>query len=176
MDDTQFSQDAEDRRAALRCAVDLALESGNHSGVRITADANYFYAWLRWRDTMRAVSIVLQPGTSSQEGTSAMATTFEMADNDQVTFTLDGKDAKGADVPSPSDSLNWSLADPDGSGAVLTVSGDTLSAVVAAGTATANLVLSAAGQSSGLSGQCAITITAGPAVAVDLVPGTPTPV
>jgi hypothetical protein len=102
-----------------------------------------------------------------------MAATFTLPDNDEVVFSLSGQDSKGVDVPPPSDTWNYSLADPDSSGAVLTVAGDTLSATVAAGTPTANLVLSVAGANTGLQSQCAITVTAGEATAVDLVPGSP---
>lgn len=173
--DAESLDDALDRRHALSAAVALVLEHGGGPD-RLIAEANFVYAWLRRRDTLRPASITLIPGTPSQEGTPPMAATFSMGDNDQVTFTLDGKDAKGADVPSPADTWSWALSDPDSSGAALTPSGDTLSAVLAAGGPTANLVVSAAGQSTGLQGACAVTITAGPASSVDLVPGDPTPV
>jgi hypothetical protein len=174
-----FSQDALDRRCALGNAV--ALASQNTCTIHgctckresVIAAASEFYAWLRRRDTLRATSLVLTAGIPFTEGTTPMAATFTMPDSDEVVFTLSGLDAKGVDVPAPSDTWNYTLADPDNSGAVLTVAGDTLSATVAAGTPTANLVLSAAGAGTGLQAQCAITVEAGAATGIDLVPGTP---
>ena len=63
-----------------------------------------------------------------------MTATFDLSDTQEVVFTLEGNDAKGASVPLEAGvTAAWSLADPDSSGAVLTVSADTLSATVSAG-------------------------------------------
>ena len=70
----------------------------------------------------------------------------------------------------------WSLADPDSSGAVLNVAADALSVTVTPGTPTSSLVLSVAGASTGDQAQCAITITAGAAVGVEIVPPAAHPV
>ena len=102
-----------------------------------------------------------------------MTTSMNLQDNDQVTFTLGGTDAKGAATTAPSDTWNWTLTDPDASGAVLTPSSDTTSATVAAGTPTANLSVSVTRANTGLTGAEAIIVTAGPADAIALVPGTP---
>jgi hypothetical protein len=57
----------------------------------------------------------------------------------------------------------------------LTVSADTLSATVAAGTPTPNLSLSVTGGNTGLTGAEAIIVQATAATTIGLVPGTATP-
>ena len=173
-----FAQDAEDRRAALAAAVTLADDGADfdpHPGHHLLRHADAFYAWLRDRRTLHAVSLILLPGTPSKEGTTTMTASINLEDDEQVAFTLAGEDSKGVQVDAPADTWSWTLSDPDSSGAVLTVSGDTTSATVAAGTPTVNLSLSVVGQDSGITGAEAIIVTAGPAVTVDLVPGTPAP-
>ena len=171
-----FAEDAIDRRTALNAAVALITADDDvnpREAHHLIPWADDLYYWLRQRVTLRAVSLTLTPGTPIPEGTTPMATTFTLPDNDEVTFTLGGLDAKGAATSAPADTWNYSLSDPDSSGAVLTVADDTLSATVAAGTPTANLALSVSGMNTGLSASCAITVEAGAAVSVDLVPGTP---
>jgi hypothetical protein len=86
-------------------------------------------------------------------------------------------DAKGAPVPAPADTWEWTLTDPDATGSVLTVSPDTTSATVAAGSpdTTGSLLLAVTGQNTGLTGSEGITIVATAATAINLVPGEPTP-
>ena len=72
-----------------------------------------------------------------------MTTTFNLDDTDEVVFSLTGLDAKGASVALDSGfTAAWTLADPDPTGAVLTVSDDTTTATVAAGVPDSNLLLS----------------------------------
>ena len=71
-----------------------------------------------------------------------MTTTFNLDDTDEVD-SLTGLDAKGASVALDSGfTAAWTLADPDSTGAVLTVSDDTTTATVAAGVPDSNLLLS----------------------------------
>jgi hypothetical protein len=178
MDDQDYLlEDARDRRAALQAAVPL-LYAG--TGFREVLDfAHDAYRWLQRRDSLRAVSLRLVAGTPYTEGTTPMTTTFDLSDTDQVTFSLQGQDAKGADVPLDSGfTAAWSLADPDSSGATLTVSADTTTATVAAGVPDTNLLLSVVvtnPDGSTLSGAEAIVVLATAATTVSLVAGTPEP-
>jgi len=183
-DTAWFAEDAADRRAALEAAVQMAAQrlevsladswgpSGQPHWLRLADNA---YRWLRCRDSLKAVSLVLMPGVPYPEGTIPMGTTFDLSDTDEVVFTLGGADAKGANVPAPADTWTWALADPDGTASVLTVSADTTTATVAAGTpdTTGTLTLTVTGQNSGLTGAEAILVVASAATAVELVPGTP---
>ena len=180
MDDaTYLLEDAKDRRAALAFAQG-ALTALIYSGVperewHLFADDAY--RWLKRRDSLRATSVEIIPGDPFKEGTAPVATTFDLSDTDQVVFTLEGNDAKGASVPLEDGiTAAWSLADPDSSGATLTVSGDTLSATVAAGVPDTNLMLSVVvtnPDASTLSGAEAIIVQATAATTVGLVAGTP---
>lgn len=179
-----FAADAADRRAALQNATDLMASLFEGQAPRHPAAvegmtdpwlylATSAYRWLRCRETLRVARIELTPGTPRKEGTPDMATTFNLQDDNEVTFTLTGFDDKGASVAAPADTWSWSLADPDSSGAVLTVSDDTLSATVAGGTPDTNLMLSVAGATTGLTGAEAIIVLAGPATTIGLVAGDP---
>lgn len=188
-DEAFLIADADDRRAALAAAAQIASTRGD---VGLTPDpvfpvfvldlAENAYRWLRNRDTLIVTSIRIIPGTPHKEGTT-VTTTFNLDDTDEVTFSLTGQDAKGAAVPLPAGfTAAWSLADPDGSGAVLTPSADTTTAVLAAGTPDTNLMVSvtvtitaADGSTSTLSGAEAVVVQATAATTVGLVPGTPTP-
>jgi len=177
-DGRYLAADAADAHAALQFAAQLAAATEGWPGadewLRI---ADSTYRWLRQRDSIRAAAIIITPGTPRPEGTNPMATIFDLSDLDEVTFTLSAADAKGAPVDTPPDTWAWVLADPDATGAVLTVSADTLSAVVAAGTpdTTGTLLLTVTGATSGLTGAEAILVQASAAATVSLVPGTPTP-
>ena len=180
-DPAYLEADATDARAALRAAVDL-LAGGFVTEQTFMQVATDSYHFLRSRVSLRAVRLSLIPGESRKEG-SPMTTTFNLTDTDEVTFTLAGQDAKGIAVPLPDGvTWAWSLADPDATGATLTVSADTLSAVVAAGVPDSNLLLSVSGtvtnpdgSTTDITGAEAIIVVAGPAVTVGLVPGTPSP-
>ena len=178
MDDaTYLAEDARDRRAALQAATALIYNSpdfrADREWLRLADDA---YQWLQRRDSLRAVSIEIVPGTPRKEG-STVTTTFNLEDTQEVTFSLTGQDAKGASVPLESGfTAAWTLADPDSSGAVLTVSADTTTAVVAAGTPDTNLLLSVVvtnPDASTLSGAEAIIVQATAATTVGLVAGAP---
>jgi hypothetical protein len=180
-DDAYLQADAEDRRTALARAVELASKRGDvglhgseAGGVHWLRLADDAYYWLRNRVSLRASTITLDPGTPVKEGTS-MTATIDLSDVDQVTFTLSAADAKGASVPVPTDTWSWSLSDPDGTDSVLTVSADTLSAVVAAGTpdTTGTLTLTVTGQNTGLTGAEAILVVASAASVIGLEAGTP---
>lgn len=179
MDDaTYLAEDARDRRAALSFAQG-ALTALIYSGAperewHLLADDAY--RWLQRRDSLRAVAITITPGTPRKEGTD-MTATINLEDTQEIPFTLEGADLKGASVPLDSGfSAAWTLNDPDASGAVLTVSADTTSAVLAAGTPTANLSVSVVvtnPDSSTLDGAEAVIVQATAATTVSLVPGAP---
>lgn len=171
-----FAEDATDRRAALTAAADLTSRRGDLGPHEWRDVADAAYRWLRDRDSLHASTITLVPGTPQPEGTD-MSTVFDLSDVDQVTFTLSASDAKGASVPVPADTWAWALADPDSTGSTLTVSADTLSAVVAAGTpdTTGTLTLTVTGDTTGLTGAEAILVVASAATVIGLEPGTPTP-
>jgi hypothetical protein len=181
-DDAYLQADAEDRRTALARAVELASKRGDvglhgsevGGGVHWLRLADDAYYWLRNRVSLRASTITLDPGTPVKEGT-PMTATIDLSDVDQVTFTLSAADAKGASVPVPTDTWSWSLSDPDGTDSVLTVSADTLSATVAAGTpdTTGTLTLTVTGQNTGLTGAEAILVVASAASVIGLEAGTP---
>jgi hypothetical protein len=179
-DAAYLEEDATDRRVALATAADLASRRGD---IHLHHDAgephwlglaDSAYRWLRQRDSLHASSIQLVPGTPEKEGTTVTAT-IDLSDIDQVTFTLSAADAKGASVPVPTDTWSWSLSDPDGTDSVLTVSADTLSATVAAGTpdTTGTLTLTVTGQNTGLTGAEAILVVASAASVIGLEAGTP---
>jgi hypothetical protein len=136
------------------------------------------YRWLRSRDSLRAVRVALIPGEARKEG-SPMTTTYDLSDTDEVEFTLTGLDAKGASVPLDAGfTAAWTLADPDSTGATLTVSADTTNATVAAGVPDSNLLLSVTvtnPDGSALTGAEAIIVQATAATTVGLVAGTPVP-
>lgn len=169
-----LAEDAADRRAALSAAVTLLGQIELIRRGELVTLADHAYRWLRSRDTLRATSIQLIPGKPYLEGTTPMTATINLDDTAQVGFTLGGEDAKGVEVGAPADTWAWTLNDPDASGAVLTVSADTLSATVAAGTPTSNLSLSVAGANTGLTGAEAIVVQATAATTISLVAGTPT--
>lgn len=178
-DGTFLEQDAQDRRHALSIATQLIISSSQgppwqrrDNGADWLSVAGRAYTWLRQRPSVpQPVAITLTAGPITQEN--SVTTSMNLADNDQVNFTITGTDAKGAPVTAPTDTWAWTLTDPDTSGAVLTVSTDTMNATVAAGTPTANLSLSVTGANTGLQGAEAIIVTAGPAETIALVPGTP---
>jgi hypothetical protein len=179
-DEAFLAADAADRRAALAAAVDLAshredvhVSDGERHPFHWLSLADSAYQWLRDRTTLHAVSVAIVPGKPYPEGSSPMTATIDLSDTDELPFTLTGLDAKDASVPAPTDTWSWTLNDPDSSGAVLTVSADTLSATVAAGTPTPNLSVSVAGASTGLTGAEAIIVQATAATTVGLVAGTP---
>jgi len=184
--ETYMAEDADDRRAALAAAVIMAgrrLEVSVADGFIATGQPHWLnlatsaYRWLRQRDSLKAVSLVLVPGTPYPEGSTPMGTTFDLSDTDSVVFTLGGVDAKGAAVPAPADTWTWTLDDPDSTGSVLTVSPDTTSATVAAGTpdTTGTLTLNVSGATSGLVGAESILVVASAATAISIVPGAPSP-
>ena len=183
-----LAEDAEDRRAALAAAVDLASRRGD-IGFHHDADPHWLhladsaYRWLRARDSLRPVSVAITPGTPFKEGSSAMTATFTLDDTDEVVFSLTGQDAKGAAVALPAGfTAAWTLADPDSTGAVLTPSADTTTATLAAGVPDSNLMVSVVvtytdpvtGQPDTLNGAEAVIVQATAATTVGLVAGTPT--
>jgi hypothetical protein len=173
-DPAYLAADADDRRTALSAAIAHIGRGGGMWGQeQWPFVAEDMYRWLRKRESLRAVAIEIIPGKITKENT--VATSINLEDDDQQVFTLTGTDSKGVAVPAPSDTWNWTLNDPDASGASLSVSDDTTSATVAAGVPTVNLSLSVVGANTGLSGAEAILVTAGPAVAVGIVPGAVSP-
>lgn len=182
-DAAYLAEDAEDRRHALAAAVDLASRRGD-IGLHHDKEPHWLhlaedaYRFLRSRDSLRAIRVSIVPGTPYLEGTSPMTTTFNLDDTDEVVFSLTGLDAKGASVALDSGfTAAWTLADPDSTGAVLTVSDDTTTATVAAGVPDSNLLLSVVvtnPDASTLSGAEAIIVQATAATTVGLVAGTPT--
>jgi redox-sensitive bicupin YhaK (pirin superfamily) len=177
-----LAADAEDRRAALAAAAVLlgrrsrpdsfAMRSQPASSTREWLQAaSAAYGWLQGRDSLKAVQIFIEAGKPQQEGT-PVTTSLNLVDNQTVGFTLSGADSKGIQVPAPADTWAWASDDTAGAIGTLTVSADTLSATVAA-VAPGTLTLSVTGATSGLTGAEAIIVTAGPAVTIDLVPGTP---
>ncbi len=177
MDDAAYlAEDARDRRAALAFAQSFVYVSPARDQFEWPPLADEAYRWLQQRDSLRAASISLIAGTPIPEGEIPVTATIDLSDIDEVTFTLSAVDAKGAEVPVPSDTWNWALADPDGTGSTLTVSADTLSATVAAGTpdTTGTLTLTVTGASTGLTGAEAILVVASAAATIGLVAGTPT--
>jgi hypothetical protein len=173
-DPAYLAADAEDARAALRAAVDL-LGGGLIADRGWRSLAEDAYRFLRSRDSLRAIRLQLLPGTPYMEGSTPVTATIDLSDTDELPFTLTGLDAKDAQVAAPADTWNWVLSDPDNSGATLTVSADTTSATVAAGTPTANLSLSVTGANTGLQGAEAIIVQATAATTIGLVAGTPEP-
>lgn len=173
-----FTSDAIDRRDALAAAVALTDEDGcEHHHGRCPRDivlgaADEYYRWLRRRETLRAVTISLTPGPITTEGTPAMTTSMNLQDDQMVSFTLTGQDAKGVQVPPPDDTWNWTTDDPDGAVASLSVAADGGSATLSA-VAPGTVTVSVSGTNSGIQGAEAIIVTAGPAVSVSLVSGTP---
>jgi hypothetical protein len=177
-DSTYPAEDARDRRAALGFAGALAYADPDRAGREWRRNADLAYRWLKGRDTLRPVTIEIVPGTPRPEGTT-VTTVFNLNDTDEVTLTLTGLDAKGAPVPLPEGfTAAWTLADPDSSGAVLTPSADTSSAVLGAGTPDANVMVSVAvtdPEGNVLNGAEAFIIQPTAATTVGIVPGTPTP-
>ena len=137
-DAAYLAEDAEDCRHALAAAADLASRRGD-IGLHHDKEPHWLhlaedaYRFLRSRDSLRAIRVSIVPGTPYLEGTSPMTTTFNLDDTDEVVFSLTGLDAKGASVALDSGfTAAWTLADPDSTGAVLTVSDDTTTATVTA--------------------------------------------
>jgi hypothetical protein len=176
-DATYLTEDARDRRAALAFAQAFVYSNPAREEFAWPPLADEAYRWLQRRDSLHAVSLEIIAGTPRKEGSTAMTATFNLSDTDEVVFTLEGNDAKGASVPLEAGiTAAWTLADPDSSGAVLTVSEDTLSATVAAGVPDTNLMLSVVvtnTDGSTLSGAEAIVVQATAATTVGLVAGTP---
>lgn len=169
--------DAEDARTALQVAA-----VANDGFTSLLERAQACYGWLRSRQTLRPAAIRLTPGTPHPEG-HPVTTTFNLADTDEVTFSLTGLDAKNAEVPLPSGfTATWELADPDTSGAVLTPSADGSTAVLSSGVPDTNLMISVSvsvtnpdGSTTTMTGAEAVIVQATAATTVGLVPGTPQP-
>lgn len=176
--DTYLDEDARDRRAALGFAGALAYASPDRAAHDWQRNADLAYRWLQRRDSIRAVSVEITPGTPRKEGTTVTAT-FTLDDTAEVTFSLTGLDAKGAAVPLPDGfTAAWSLADPDASGAVLTPSEDATTAVLAGGVPDTNLMISVTvteADGTTLEGAEAVIVQATAATTVGLVAGTPAP-
>jgi hypothetical protein len=182
-----LAADAEDRRAALAAAAEVASHRGDADLITPGSTSHWLalaeraYRWLRDRSTLHAVSVQIIPGTPYPEGTMPVTATYTLDDTDEVVFTLTGQDAKGAAVPLPAGyTASWSLADPDSTGAVLTPSADTTSATLAAGTPDTNLMVSvtvtitnADGSTTTLTGAEAVIVQATAATTVGLVAATP---
>ena len=109
-----------------------------------------------------------------------MTTVYSFADTAQVEFTLTGLDAKDASVPLPAGyTAAWSLADPGGTGAVLTPSARATSAVLSGGRPGTNLMVSAAvtgPDGTVLHGAEAVTVTATRAMTAGIAASAPVPV
>jgi len=178
-----LAADAADRRAALEAAaVFLSGAAQDHPAGPFGRThppalqdwllaAEAAYRWLQARDSLHAVAIQLIAGQPQKEGIT-VTTSLNLQDDQDVNFTLSGADDKGVQVPAPTDTWTWTSDDTTGAIITLAVSADTTNCTVSAvapGTAT----LSVAGQSTGLQGAEAIMVSAGPAVTIDLVPGTP---
>ncbi|MDQ2876140.1 MAG: hypothetical protein M3Y33_15650 [Actinomycetota bacterium] len=185
-DPAVLAADAEDARAALAAATAVLAAGAAWRPVevgRLTSLSAVAYRFLRSRDTLRAVSVRLVAGTPYKEGTTPVATVFNLADTDSVSFSLTGLDAKGAATDLPAGfSAAWTLADPDATGAVLTPSADSTTAVLGAGVPDSNLMVSVAvtvtnpdGTTTVINGAEAVVVTATAAVTVGIVPGTPAP-
>lgn len=186
-DAAYLAADAADAHAALAVAAELAAHREDvhvRDGLLVPPGHTHWlmlagqaYRWLRDRTSLHATSIQIVPGTPYKEGTIPMTTTFNLDDTDEVQFSLTGQDAKGASVPLDTGfTAAWSLADPDSTGATLTVSADTTTAVVAAGVPDSNLLLSVVvtnPDGSTLNGAEAIVVQATAATTVGLVAGTP---
>jgi hypothetical protein len=179
--------DAADARAALANATqivasrgDCGFDGGDGDWLRL---AERGYRFLRARDSLRAVSLQLIPGTPYKEGSTPVTATFDLSDTYQVVFSLTGLDAKDAAVPLPAGfTATWSLADPDSTGATLTASADTTTATLAAGVPDSNLMVSVSvaitnpdGSTTTLAGAEAVIVQASDATTVGLVAGTPAP-
>lgn len=191
-EDAYLIADAADRRSALSAAVSMASHRDDvhlgDDGTQFLSEPHWLrladaaYRWLRNRDTLRIVRVAIMPGKSYKEGTTPMTTSYDLADNDSVPFTLTGLDAKNEQVPLPAGyTAAWTLADPDATGAVLTVSDDTTSAVLSAGVPDSNLMVSVTvtvtnpdGSTTDFQGAEAVIVTTGPLQAIGIVPGTPT--
>jgi hypothetical protein len=181
-----LAADARDRRDALAEAAKItAGRAAHHPDPGIAAGELVFFAaiayrWLRERDSLQVTAISITPGIAYPEGTAPMAATFTLEDDDQVTFSLAGTDAKGAAVALPPGfTAAWTLDDPDASGAVLTDNGDG-TATLAAGTPTANITVSVAvtitnsdGSVTTLDGSEAVVVVAGALSGVSIVAGSP---
>jgi hypothetical protein len=176
-----LAADQSDRQFALNQATAVFAGGSwpreeDNPGRALLEHASDAYRWLRHRDSLIAVALEITPGIPQNEGT-PVATVISLDDTMQVEFTLSGTDSKGASVPLDSGyTAAWALADPDASGAVLTVSADTTSCTVAAGTPTDNLSLSVTvtnPDASVLTGVEAVQVVATAATSVSLVAGTP---
>jgi hypothetical protein len=177
-----LAADADDRRTALAAAAvflarGVTTDAFGHHERRVSTRqwldaATEAYRWLQHRESVAATSISLIASNPRKEG-STVTTSLNLQDDQEVSFTLMGADDKNVQVPAPTDTWTWSSDDSAGAIVTLTVSDDTTSATVAAvapGTAT----ISVSGANTGLQGAEACIVSAGPAVTIDLVPGTPT--
>jgi hypothetical protein len=187
-DEAYLQADAADRRAALAGATQIVASRGD-CGLGRDGDRDWLqlaergYRFLRARDSLRAVSLQITPGTPYKEGSTPVTATFDLSDTYEVVFSLTGLDAKDAAVPLPAGfTATWALADPDSTGATLTASADTTTATLAAGVPDSNLMVSVSvaipnpdGSTTTLTGAEAVIVQASAATTVGLVAGTPAP-
>ena len=99
-DDTYLIEDAKDRRAALQAATALLYtipdQRLDREWLRLADDA---YRWLQRRDSLRAVSVQLVPGTPRKEG-STVTTIYQPRRQRRSPLHPDRlQDAKNAAVP-----------------------------------------------------------------------------
>jgi hypothetical protein len=132
-----------DRVAALKVAFglheaagDLRLRCGEDRAVTIARDetairdsAEVFLAWLRGTVRIRLYAGSATDQTTGQPtGTPTEGVPVQIHDNEQFTLTVDTKDAKGFETP---DAVTWTSSDE--TVATITVSDDTRTATIVAG-------------------------------------------
>ena len=168
---TYLSEDAADRRLALRCATDLEAQTDVGIRVGITVLSDELYAWLRARPSIRPARLIITHGpVTVQDGENQMATQLNLQDNQNDTFSVGAVDSKGfatADGP-----FTWaSPDDPTGQFISLVPSADTTSCAVSAvapGQGTVQVT-----DPSGITGSELVVVTAGPVASLVLTAGTP---
>lgn len=155
-----------ERMTALMMAVELHKASYDNreptteQDADVVATAGALFGYLGGPLVMTLIiGPILDQATGRPTGTTTKGSPVQLHDDEKVTFTVAESDAKGADVPddptSAADDVSWTVDNADA--VSLTVSSDTRSAEVVAGTV----------------GSAVLTVTAGSltaTVAIDVIP------
>ena len=182
MDWNDVSQVERLKVAALDIAVQLYKDRTVHPGEghentpakAVLAAAGKFFEFLYSDAPIKHITLV--PGTITKQSGDDFArssnpeqgVTMQLHDDEQVDFTVDATDAKGAAVTG--EQIAFSVDDT--SVLTLTVSADGSTATVAAGTVGSGVLTATVGDLAPVT--AAIDVIAGDATAISLVEGTPT--
>ncbi len=167
-----------EREAALTAAVTVSaacFTGGPEADRELLATATGIFDWLVGPVALYvAIGEVLDQGTKEPTGTPTGGNAMQLHDTEQVDLTVSVSDVKGAtvgdDPGTTTDDLTWTIDNP--TAASLTVSPDTRTCTVIAGTVGSGVITVTLGE---LSATLAVDVIPGAASKIEISEGAPTP-